>query len=94
MRPEDVVSALAEYVDFNGPEARSSALPPPMGDVSMVRKGLSRGETERLFGAPASSSERREGGLAVTTVVFNVRDQRISADFVDDVLIRYTIMSR
>jgi hypothetical protein len=94
MRPEDVVSALNEYVDFNGPEARPGALPPPMGDVSMVRKGLSRGETERLFGDPASSSERREGGLAVTTLVFNVRDQRISADFVDDVLIRYTIMSR
>jgi hypothetical protein len=94
MRPEDVVSALAEYIDFGGPEARPSAPPPPMGDVSMVRKGLSRGETERLFGSPASSSERREGGLAVTTLVFNVRDQRISADFVDDVLIRYTIMSR
>jgi hypothetical protein len=93
MRPEDVVSALAEYVDFNGPGVRPSE-PPPMGDVSMVRKGLSRGETERLFGAPASSSERREGGLAVTTLVFNVREQRISADFVDDVLIRYTIMSR
>jgi hypothetical protein len=94
MRPEDVVSALAEYVDFNGPETRPSALPPPMGDVSMVRKGLSRGETERLFGAPASSSERREGGLAVTTLVFHVLDQRISADFVDDVLIRYTIVPR
>ena len=92
MRPEDVVAALAEYVDFGGPAARPT--PPPMGDVSMVRKGLSRGETERLFGTPASSSERREGGLAVTTLVFNVRDQRISADFVDDVLIRYTIMSR
>jgi hypothetical protein len=94
MRPEDVVSALAEYVDFSGPDTRPSALPPPMVDVSMVRKGLSRGETERLFGAPASSTERREGGLAVTTLVFQVRDQRISADFVDDVLVRYTIMSR
>jgi hypothetical protein len=95
MRPEDVISALAEYVDFGGPAARPSLPPPPQaGDVSMVRKGLSRGEAERLFGAPASSSERREGGLAVTTLVFNVRDQRISADFVDDVLIRYAIMSR
>jgi hypothetical protein len=94
MRPEDVVSALAEYVDFNGPEARPAASPAPMGDIGMVRKGLSRGEMERLFGTAASSAERREGGLAVTTLVFNVRDQRISADFVDDVLIRYTIMSR
>lgn len=98
MRPEDVMAALAEYVDFGGPAARPGPPPPPQsgqaGDVTMVKKGLSRGETERLFGAPASSSERREGGLAVTTLVFNVRDQRISADFVDDVLIRYAIMSR
>jgi hypothetical protein len=97
MRPEDVMAALAEYVDFGGPAARPSPPPPQSGqagDVSMVKKGLSRGETERLFGAPASSSERREGGLAVTTLVFNVRDQRISADFVDDVLICYAIMSR
>ena len=95
MRPEDVMAALAEYVDFGArPGGRPPAPRPPTGDVSMVRKGLSRGETERLFGSPASSSERREGGLAVTTLVFDVGDQRISADFVDDVLIRYTIMSR
>jgi hypothetical protein len=94
MRPEDVVAALAEYVDFSSPAARPSVPPPSTGDVSMVRKGLSRGETERLFGTPASSSDRREGGLAVTTLVFNVGDQCLSADFVDDVLIRYAIMSR
>jgi hypothetical protein len=97
MRPEDLEAALAEYVDFGGPAARPSPPPPQAGqagDVSLVRKGLSRGEMERLFGDPASSSERREGGLAVTTLVFNVRDQRISADFIDDVLIRYAIMSR
>ena len=94
MRPEDVMAALAEYVDFSGPAARPNVPPPSIGDVSLVRKGLSRGETERLFGTPASSSERREGGLAVTTLVFNVRDQRISADFVDDVLIRYAIVAR
>ena len=94
MRPQDVISALAEYVDFEGPEARPAAPTAPTGDIGMVRKGLSRSEMERLFGTAASSSERREGGLVVTTLVFNVRDQRISADFVDDVLIRYAIMSR
>ncbi len=94
MRPEDVVSALAEYVDFGArPSARPIA-PPPMADVGQVRKGLSRAETERLFGTPATSAERREGGLLVITLVFNVGDQRLSADFVDDVLIRYAIMSR
>ena len=92
MRPEDLMSALAEYVDFGG---RPSVPPPaPTGDISMVRKGLSRAEAERLFGTPASSSERPEGGLTVTTLVFNMGDQKVTADFVDDVLIRYTIMSR
>jgi hypothetical protein len=82
-------------VDFGAPAgARPSAAPNPSGDVSMLRKGLSRAETERLFGTPVSSSERREGGLLVTTLAFNLADQRISADFVDDVLIRYSVMSR
>jgi hypothetical protein len=95
MRPEDMMAALAEYVDFSGqPMARQDPLTPPSGDIAMLRKGLSRIETERIFGPPASSSERREGGLLVTTVVFNVRDQRVTADFVDEVLIRYAVMSR
>jgi hypothetical protein len=62
-----------------------------MGDVSQV---LSRAELERLFSTPASSAERREGGLLVTTLVFDVGDQRVSAELVDEVLIRYLIMSR
>jgi len=95
MRPQDVVAALAEYVDFaSGPAARGAVAPPPAGELTTLRKGLSRAEAERLCGAPASSSERREGGLLVLTLVFNVGDQRATADFVDDVLIRYTIMSR
>jgi hypothetical protein len=95
MRPEDVMTALAEYVDFGAASATGAAVaPPPQGDVTMLRKGLSRDETERLFGVPVSSSERREGGLVVTTLAFNVGDQRVTADFVDDVLIRYSIMSR
>jgi hypothetical protein len=94
MRPEDVVSALAEYVDFGERPAVRPAAFPSTGDVSQVRKGLSRAELERLFGTPASSAERREGGLLVTTLVFDVGDQRVSADLVDDVLIRYAIMSR
>jgi hypothetical protein len=90
MRPEDVMAALAEYVDFGGRPAPE----PPSGNVAMLRKGLTRAETERLFGVPLSSSERREGGLAVVTLVFTAGDQRVTADFIDDVLIRYAVMSR
>lgn len=91
MRPEDLMAALAEYVDFGG---RASEPAPPTGDITMVRKGLLRSEAERLFGAPASVSERKEGGLSITTLAFNLGDQRVTAEFVDEVLVRYTIMSR
>ena len=95
IRPEDLVAALAQYVDFGGgTAARDAGPPPPGGDITMVRKGLLRGEAERLFGTPVTSSERREGELSVTTVVFIVGDQRVTAEFVDEVLIRYTIVSR
>ena len=95
MRPEDMMAALAEYVDFGGrTAARDEVAPAPAGDITMVRKGLLRAEVERLFGTPTSSSERREGGLSVTTLGFTVGDQRVTAEFVDEVLIRYSIVSR
>lgn len=94
IRPEDVMAALAEYVDFGGRSDVREAVPPPSGDITMVRKGLSRGEAERLFGRPISLSERREGGVTVVTLVFNIADQRVTADFIEDVLIKYTIVSR
>jgi len=102
IRPEDMMAALAEYVDF-GPVAPGFAAPPrvtrddappPSGDITQLRKGLTRAEAQRLFGKPAEVSEKRDGGLAVTTLVFIVADQRISADFVEDVLVRYTISSK
>ena len=93
IRPDDMMAALAEYVDFAGrTDARDDAA--PAGDITMVRKGLLRADAERLFGTPVSSSERREGELSVTTVAFAVGDQRVTAEFVDDVLIKYTIVSR
>ena len=95
LRPEDMMAALAEYVDFGGrTDARPDVAAPPEGDITMVRKGLLRGEAERAFGKPASSSERREGGIVITTLVFDVGDQRVGAEFVEDVLVRYTITSK
>jgi len=94
MRPEDVIVALAEYVDLGGQPTVAPAAERPTGDIAMVRKGLTRAEAERPFGAPVNASQRQEGGLAVSTLVFNVGEQRGTAEFVDEVLVRYTIVSR
>jgi len=103
IRPEDMMAALAEYVDFGAPAPAAMAAPrvgrdepppQPSGDITLLRKGMTRADAERAFGRPAETSERRDGGLLVTTLVFTVADQRISADFVEDVLVRYTISSK
>jgi hypothetical protein len=94
LRPDDVMAALAEYVDFGGrTDARDNA-PSPAADLTQLRKGMTRAEAERAFGRVVESSERRDGGLAVTTLVFDLGDQRLAADFVEDVLVRYTITSK
>jgi hypothetical protein len=93
-RPEDLMAALAEYVDFGGRSDSRNEAPPPPADLSQLRKGMTRAEAERAFGRVVESSERRDGGLAVTTLVFDVGDQRLAADFVEDVLVRYTVTSK
>ena len=55
---------------------------------------MTRAEAERAFGPARESSDRREGSMVITTLVFLHGAQRISADFVEGVLVRYTITSR
>jgi len=95
IRPEDVIAALSEYVDFRGTVTRRDETPAAArGDITQLRKGMLRADAEREFGTPAESSERREGDLAIATLVFSIGEQRVSADFVEDVLVRYTITSK
>jgi hypothetical protein len=108
MRPEDVMAALAEYVDFSEAPVRTAAPPPaplppaplplpavaPAGSFGQLRKGLLRADVEREFGRPAEAFQRREGTVNVVTLVFNAGEQRITAEFVEDVLVRYTIATR
>jgi len=94
IRPQDVMAALAEYVDFGQPSNTPTMLPPPSGDVTQLRKGMTRGDAERLFGAPVGSSQKTTGDLTVVTLVFETPTQRVSADFVEDLLVRYTVSSK
>jgi hypothetical protein len=55
---------------------------------------MTQAEAERAFGRPTETSTKGDGSLRMTTLVFNVGDERITADFVEDVLVRYTISSK
>ena len=92
IRPQDLVAALTEFVDFGGGVSPDS--PSPTGDITALHKGMTRAEAERAFGRPIETSKKTEGALAVTTLVFSIEDQRITADFVEDILVRYTISSK
>jgi hypothetical protein len=96
MRPDDVMAALAEYVDFRMPSMHPTMLPPaaPTDALAQLRKGMTRADAERLFGDPAQSSERTAGDVTVTTLVFLTPTQRVTADFVEDLLVRYSIESK
>jgi hypothetical protein len=94
MRPDELVAALSDYVDFRPVDSQSddgSLL--AAGDLA-PRKGMLRADAERAFGSPVSSSNRREGSVVVTTLVFLTDEERITAEFVEDVLFRYTVASK
>jgi hypothetical protein len=94
IRPEDVMVALSEFVDFDYPTARTQPVDSredvrPVGE--MPKKGMTRTEAERMYGPPIDVSEKREGSMIVQVLVFVSGDNRIKAEFIDDVLVRYTI---
>jgi hypothetical protein len=92
LRADDVRGLLAEYIDFRGD--RPSAFSPPPGSASRLHKGMLRTEAEQLLGRPNQSSQKSAGDFTVVTLVFLAGEQKITADFVEDVLVRYAISSR
>jgi len=104
VKPQEVMAALAEFVDFSSLGYRPS--PPVLSRddrdepyergaaFAAPRKGMTREEAEHEFGAPVSENEHREGGLRVTTLRFVRSDQQIVGDFVEGVLVRFSMSSR
>lgn len=97
LTPDDVMDGLREYLEFpwiDGPAGAAAGTPAAAASPGSLRKGMSLQEAETLLGKPEQSDDRMEGTLKVTTAVFTRDDQRIQAEFVEGVLIRYSISSR
>jgi hypothetical protein len=91
--PEDVMAALKDVVDFST-LGLPGAVPPrePLAPVDpQPRRGMLRQEAERVFGPPVETSQRTEGTLTVVTLVFVRGSDRITAELVEDVIIRFVI---
>ena len=84
-----VEAALAKYVDFGMAPEQPESPPLALG----LKKGLSIEEVEDMLGEPVRKGERMEGTLRVSTRTFERGRERVVADFVEDVLVRYEMSS-
>jgi hypothetical protein len=89
LTPEAMMQALDAYVDFAGLQPGTPAAEP----ARELRKGLTVQEVDAMLGRPDAVSERREGSLTVSSSTYRQRDRVVMAEFVEGVLIRYTITS-
>lgn len=90
LTPEGVMEALGEYADFSPLSASRADVPRGSGEL---RKGLTVEQVDAILGRPESISQRTEGTLSVSTSSYRTRDRRVTAEFVEGVLIRFTITS-
>jgi hypothetical protein len=100
LAPAAVEAALARYVDFGeerldeAPRRAPEPAPAPQGGVLGLRKGLLDADVEQLLGRATHSAERMEGRLRVITRTYVADQSQVEAQFVEGVLIRYTVSSR
>ena len=96
MTPQAVMAALADYVDFAGGAAVgvAPAGAPPSANPNDLRKGMSVDDVDAIMGRPVSISQRAEGTLTVSTSTYRTKDRKVTAEFVEGVLIRYSVVSQ
>ena len=91
LSPTSVMAALADYVDFGA--LRGEPGGPMTSRSGLLRKGMLLQDVNAMVGSPVNTARRKEGTLDVQTAQYSTADGRITADFVEGVLIRYTITS-
>ena len=69
--------------------------PPDQGDPAQgVKKGMSREQVEAMYGKAVETHDHTEGGLTITSCTFIGKDEKVQADFVNGVLVQYSVSSR
>jgi hypothetical protein len=94
MTPDGIMKALADYVDFSpvtGAPQKSSANAAAKADE--LRKGLTAEQVDAMLGRPESIANKKEGTLSVSVSTYVSNGRSITAEFVEGVLVRYTIKS-
>jgi hypothetical protein len=93
LTPEAVIAGLRQYVDFGELTAESEPAAATARPAGGLRKGLLLQEVDAVLGSPLSNTERKEGRLKVHQRTYSSPMGQVSAEFVEGVLIRYTVTS-
>jgi hypothetical protein len=95
LSPDAVIAALAQYVDFGQLHSSSSEPSPtaPAPRPGTLHKGMLLQEVDATLGSPIGSAERKEGNLKVIQRKYSAPMGQVTAEFVEGVLIRYTVTS-
>lgn len=97
MTPAGVMNALRNYVDFSGAAVVDASPGSPTraaagaNALASVRKGLLLADVEALLGPANTASESKEGVLTLMKRNYHYDGKRITASFVNGVLIDYAI---
>ena len=62
--------------------------------MDALKKGMSQEDVDALLGRPESITQRAEGTLQVSTSVYRSGDRKVTADFVEGVLVRFAVGAR
>jgi len=104
--PQDVMAALSQFVSFP-PEMGSGAPQPAAGGMAIaapaaqatgapatvngLQKGMHQDQVRALLGNPTGSADTDHDGLQVHSETYVQGNSYIHADFVNGVLVRYSI---
>jgi hypothetical protein len=93
LSPDAIIAALAQYVDFrelrgSDPEHANASNRP-----ASLRKGMLLQEVDAFLGTPVASTDRKEGTLKVVQRKYSAPMGQVTADFVEGVLIRFSVTS-
>lgn len=91
LTPDGVKKALAQYVDFSGTATATATSGSSASGFASLKKGLSVKEVEGLLGPAASAGEEKEGAMTVMKRIYKKDGMVVTAKFVSDVLIDFTI---
>jgi hypothetical protein len=106
LTPQVIQNALAEYVSFSGDAPGGGpatggtpglAMRPSDqgGDPAQsLKKGMTREQVEALYGPAVEAHDRTENGMSMTSCTYKSRDEKVQADFVNGVLVQYSVSSR